>query len=339
MSASPIKNAAPQIRPIWLVATNLQHMELPPTRTPLLTYGLYPLVVGGATLAATLAVRAGTNRAIVTPLVLVTAIAICMLVEWRHPLDRRWSMTARTLGRRDLPFIATGLVIERLAEIAVVAIAQRTVPAAGFGPIGRLPVAVQVVTAIAVFDFAWYCYHRTAHHQPRLWRVHGAHHTPSQLYVLMHGVFHPFDEIIVRFVLALAVFRFVGFTPAATFIALVTIGTVGIISHLNADIRLWALNHLLIGPETHRYHHSANHDGNYGTVTSIWDQVFHTFIFEPLPPTQLGLADPTTYPDPERFLNVVVWPLRRTPQPGLGSLTNSPHPIDHAVASTADRGQ
>ena len=297
-------------------------MDFPPTRTPLLTYGLYPLVVGGAALAAVLAVRSGTNRSAVTPLVLVSAIAICMIVEWRHPLQKRWSMTARNLGRRDLPFIASGLLLERVGEIAVAAIAQRTVRAGGFGPIGRLPLGLQVVASIVVFDLAWYWYHRTAHHRPRLWRVHGAHHTPSQLYVLMHGVFHPFDEIVVRFVLALVVFRFGGFTPAATFIALVIIGTVGIISHLNADVRLWALNHLFIGPETHRYHHSATHNGNYGTVTSIWDQLFHTFVFEPLPPAHLGLTDPDSYPDPEHFLQVVAWPLR-TAVPGV-----TPAPID-----------
>ncbi len=287
-------------------------MDHSPSSTPVLSYGLYPLVVGGAIVAATLAVRAGANRSVVMPAILVTAIGVSMLVEWCHPLDRRWSMTARSLGRRDLPFITIGLVLERLCEVAVLAIARRAVPVDGFGPLGGLPLPAQVMVATLVFDLLWYGYHRLAHRLPRLWRVHGAHHTPSQMYVLMHGVFHPFDELVVRFVLALVVFRFGGFTPDATFIALATIGTVGVISHLNADVRLWALNHILIGPETHRYHHSATHRGNYGTVTSIWDQLFRTFVFEPQPPTQLGLVDPTEYPDPERFLQVLTWPLRRT---------------------------
>jgi len=285
-------------------------MDLPPTRSPLLSYGLYPLVVGAAALAAALAVRADANRSAVMPAILVSAIGICMLVEWRHPLDRRWSMTARSLGRRDLPYITVGLVLERLCEVAVVAIATATVSSRGFGPIGRLPLGAQVVAAIIEFDLLWYWYHRLAHQRPRLWRVHGAHHTPAQMYVLMHGVFHPFDELVVRFVLALVVFRFGGFTPNATFIALAIIGAVGVISHLNADIRLWAFNHILIGPETHRYHHSANHNGNYGTVTSIWDQLFHTFVFEPVPPARLGLVNPGDYPDPEQFLRVLAWPLR-----------------------------
>jgi hypothetical protein len=125
--------------------------------------------------------------------------------------------------------------------------------------------------------------------------------------------------------------RFGGFAPAAAFVALATIGTVGIVSHLNADVRLWAFNHLLIGPETHRYHHSANHHGKYGTVTSVWDQLFHTFVFEPVPPTDLGLADPTTYPNPERFVTVVTWPLRRTEPPAPAPSRSSSDPAGLAA--------
>jgi sterol desaturase/sphingolipid hydroxylase (fatty acid hydroxylase superfamily) len=286
-------------------------MSISFARTSLVTYGLYPLVVGGATIAAALTVSQRGDRSAVMPLILVSAITISMAAEWRFPLDRRWSMTAHSLGRRDLPYIGLGLIIERASEVAVAAIASQTVPANGFGPVGRLPLAVQVVLAIVVFDLAWYTYHRVAHRSLRLWRVHGAHHSPSQLYVLMHGVFHPFDELVVRFVLGLVVFRFVGFTPNATFVALVIIGTVGIISHTNADIRIWAFNHLLIGPETHRYHHSADHNGNYGTVTSIWDQAFGTFVFNPEPPARLGLFAAADYPDPQRFLTVLAWPFRQ----------------------------
>ena len=314
-SAAPIKHLAGEVERATTTSGDAQHMDLPPADTRVLTYGLFPLVVGGGGLAAALAVRADVSRSAAMPAILVTTIAICMLVEWRHPLDRRWSMTARSLGRRDLPYLGLGLVVERVCEIAVAGIVAATVSEDGFGPIAHLPLGFQVVAAMLGFDLLWYWYHRIAHERPRLWRIHGAHHTPPQMYVLMHGVFHPFDELVVRFVLALAVFRFGGFTPDAIFISLAIIGSVGIISHLNADVRLWAFNHLFIGPETHRYHHSATHEGNFGSVTSVWDQVFHTFVFAPTPPTRLGLADPASYPDPEHFLEVLAWPLRTTPRP------------------------
>lgn len=285
-------------------------MDRPAPSTPLLTYGLYPLIVVGATAAAVVARRRDVPATAAMPVILVSAIVISMLAEWRFPLEQRWSMTARTLGRRDLPYLGLGLVVERVCEVAVAAIATATVPADGFGPLARLPIGVQVVAAVLAFDLLWYAYHRTAHVRPRLWRVHGTHHTPSQMYVLMHGVFHPFDELVVRFVITLVVFRFGGVTPDATFVSLALIGAVGIVSHANADVRIWAFNHLLIGPETHRIHHSASHRGNYGAVTSVWDQLFGTFVFDPAPPPALGLAPGADLPDPEDFVQTLVWPLR-----------------------------
>ena len=277
------------------------------------TYGLFPLLLGAAVVAVAAASTPDARVARI-PLVLVATIGIAMIVERWRPLERRWGMTARGLGRRDLPYIGAGLVLERVSEIAVAAIARRTLPRGGFGPAAQLPMGLQVVVAIVAFDLLWYAYHRAAHGHDRLWRVHGAHHAPGQLYVLVHGVFHPFDELVVRFVLALAVYRFGGFSPMATPIALTIVGVIGILSHVNADVRLWALNHVFVGPETHRYHHSADHQVNFGTATSLWDQVFGTFHFAPTPPARLGLARPEAYPDIERFHRVLVWPLQRERQ-------------------------
>ena len=289
-------------------------------------YLFYPVVLTAATATAWLATHTGTEPSKALPPILVTTILLSMLYEWQHPLKAEWKMTRRTLTRRDLPFIVLGLVIERVCEVAVAAIAERTVPVNGFGPMGSLPLPLQIVAAILAFDFLWYWYHRATHRNARLWRVHGAHHSPSQMYVLMHGVFHPFDELVVRFALALVIFRFGGFTPQATMISLAIIGVVGIISHANGDIRLWALNHLLIGPETHRIHHSASHDGNFGATTSVWDQVFGTFVFQPESPEALGLADPTSYPDPERFHDVLLWPFRHGSETGTSRPSRGPRP-------------
>lgn len=295
-------------------------MELPPSRTPLLSYAFQPAVMVMATTVAAMAVRFDLPRPVVLPAVLVSTIALCLLVEWRHPLDGRWSMTARSLAGRDLPYLATGLAVERACEALVAVVTVRLVSRQGFGPVGALPIGLQVVLAVLGFDLAWYWYHRVAHRRARLWRVHGAHHAPAQMYTLAHGVFHPLDQFVVRFVLALGVFRLGGFSRDATFVALVLIGAVGIVSHVNADVRLWAGNHLFVGPETHRYHHSATHEGNYGAMTTLWDQVFHTFVFEPQPPAALGLADPSSYPAPEGFWRVMAWPFRPTGAQSTGRL-------------------
>jgi sterol desaturase/sphingolipid hydroxylase (fatty acid hydroxylase superfamily) len=277
-----------------------------------ITYGLYPGLVGGGFLFGVFAIRSGMNRSVVLPAVLFPSIVVSILVEWRYPLKRKWSMTKRTVFRRDVPYLVIASIVARASEAAVTEVARRSLPNDGFGVVAKLPLALQVILAVLLFDLLWYGYHRFAHSSGRLWRVHGAHHAPSQMYVLMHGVFHPFDELFVRFVLGLVVFRFVGFRPDASFLAVLLIGSVGIVSHINADIRIWALNHVFIGPELHRYHHSASHRGNYGTVTSIWDQLFGTFTFFSQPPLALGLAHSTDYPNPESIGRVLLWPLRST---------------------------
>jgi sterol desaturase/sphingolipid hydroxylase (fatty acid hydroxylase superfamily) len=150
----------------------------------------------------------------------------------------------------------------------------------------------QAAFALLALDLLWYAYHRTAYTFARLWRVHGLHHSPSQLYVLMHQVFNPIDLLVSRFVISLIVFKFTGIRPDAAFIAIAVLSLQQTVSHVNSDLRTGWLNYLLIGTETHRYHHAAAEQGNYGSVVPIWDMLFGTFIYQPHRiPGQLGLAD------------------------------------------------
>lgn len=185
-------------------------------------------------------------------------------------------------------------------------------PTDGFGPLGRLPLLGQAMYALLALDLLWYGYHRAAHTLSRLWRVHALHHSPSQLYVLMHQVFHPVDLLVSRFVIALVVFKFGGIGLDAAFIAIVVLGLQQTVSHVNSDLRAGWLNYLLIGTETHRWHHTAGERRNYGSVIPLWDILFGTFVYRPHRlPDQLGLDHPAAYPDPRRFHVALAWPFRR----------------------------
>jgi hypothetical protein len=51
-------------------------------------------------------------------------------------------------------------------------------------------------------------------------------------------------------------------------------------------------------------------------VIPLWDIVFGTFIYEPSRvPARLGLDDPSTYPDPARFHETLLWPFRSATLP------------------------
>ena len=295
-------------------------VELDRPTSPLVTYGWYPaLAVVGIALGARRgpgADRAGGRG---------WRIRSACRVRHRSrrvaaPLEQRWRMTGRSFFRRDLPFLGVDLILERVGEAVAALIAVSLLPSDGYGPLAQLPLLVQALVGLALFDVCWYHYHRFAHTNDRLWRVHGAHHSPSQLYVFMHGVFHPFDVIVIRVVITITVFGLSGITPNAVFIALLVMSLQGTLSHANIDLRVGPINYALMGNQAHRYHHSADHHGNYSSVLTVWDLLFGTFLYRPhAVPERIGLGDPADYPNPEHFHEVVAWPLRRSdsaPAPG-----------------------
>ncbi|WP_329144558.1 sterol desaturase family protein [Streptomyces sp. NBC_01456] len=288
-------------------------MELDKPARPVLTYGTYPLLAAATTVIAWAAVthQLAIPRGAAIALLTICTIAVAFTVERVNPMLDRWGMTRDSFVGRDLPFIGLAFMVEQVATMGVSFVAAQLVPDGGFGPITRLPLLVQALLVLLALDLLWYGYHRTAHTIPRLWRAHGVHHAPSQLYMFMHPVFHPIDLLVSRFVISLLVFRFSGATPDAAFLVLMALNLQQTISHVNADIRTGPLNYLLIGAETHRWHHGAGERVNYGSVLAIWDIAFGTFMYEPRRvPGRLGLDDPASYPDPRRFLATLAWPFR-----------------------------
>ncbi|HET9171617.1 MAG TPA: sterol desaturase family protein [Actinospica sp.] len=288
-------------------------MELDRPTRPLLTYGTYPALAIVTAAALWAALRWNLDRSAVIGVLTAVTIVAAFTVERINPLHDRWSMTKAGFLGRDLPFIGLAVVVEQLATAGVSLVAASTMPRAGFGPLARTPLLVQAAFALVALDLLWYGYHRAAHRISRLWRVHGLHHSPSQLYVLMHQVFHPFDLLVSRFVISLIVFKATGISPDAVFIAIAVLGLQQTVSHVNSDLRVGRLNYVLIGAETHRYHHAVEERGNYGSVVAIWDILFGTFIYDPRRiPSAFGLDDPDSFPDPRRFHAALAWPFRRT---------------------------
>lgn len=286
-------------------------MELNRPTRPLLTYGTYPFLALVTAAGLWSALRWNLDRDAVIGVLTAVTILVVFTVERVNPLHDRWAMTKAGFLGRDLPFIGLAVVVEQIATAGVSLVAAATMPQNGFGPLARTPLLVQAVFALLALDLLWYGYHRAAHSMSRLWRVHGLHHAPSQLYVLMHQVFHPFDLLVSRFLISLIVFKTTGMSPDAAFLAIAVVGLQQTVSHVNSDLRVGTLNYVLIGTETHRYHHAAHERGNYGEVVAIWDIAFGTFLYQPRRvPDAFGLDDPASFPDPRRFHAALAWPFR-----------------------------
>lgn len=283
-------------------------------------WGLNPLLlawVGGCVawglhhpedLAVVLAVKAGV------------LVSLLLVLEQLVPYERRWGMTWRHLWRRDLVFIALNGGTLALLGWGLAALSIE-VAARSQGVAASWPLAVQVGVGLLAFEALQYSTHYWMHKGRGplgnfLWRTHAIHHLPQQLYVVMHAVFHPFNAIIVRLLVQLLPVWLLGYDPTAAFVIGSIVALQGTVSHLNLDVRAGWLNYVLVGPELHRYHHSAEgqNAANLGSTLAIFDLVFGTFEYRPgVPPRALGLREEDGYPGQHAPLQSALFPLSLRP--------------------------
>ncbi len=281
-------------------------------------YGLYPLLFAAMLGYAALELHQPAGKfGSYYGIYLTVLVAVMLSVETLHPLRAEWRMTKASFFRRDLPYMAIGgLTLVLVNYLAGWAILHFGVTRGGV--FAELPLLPAVVLALLIPDFIWYWVHRISHEGRGrlgrwLWTIHIAHHLPQQVYLLMHGVAHPLNTIIVRAIMTVPLFL-LGFTVEALFIANLVVGLQGFVSHFNVDIRAGWVNHFLMGTELHRYHHSADpaEAKNYGAVVTLWDQLFGTYFHRPgAVARRLGIERPEQYPADREVWKVLVLPFRR----------------------------
>lgn len=243
-----------------------------------------------------------------------TLVAVCILLELVIPYQRLWSMTWRSFFT-DLVYIA--LNASTLAAItALFGLAAIRLAGDANGIAAAWPFWAQCAVILLVFEAINYTIHR-AMHEGRgrfgafLWRVHAAHHMPDRVYVVMHAVFHPLNAVILRPLAMILPVWVLGYDPLVVTLFVMVNGMHGLVSHFNVDLRMGWFNYLFVGPELHRYHHSANFDEakNYGATLSVYDQIFGTFVYRPgVPPERLGVPASLGFPHYRNILSVMKLP-------------------------------
>lgn len=277
----------------------------------------YPVGLGGAVMllvaGSTMAVPIGVVSYLV---VAAAALAIVVLERWR-PYRWDWQPHGKDVGN-DALFLAT---VQILVPLAV-----STAALFVLGTLGRdlelsiqswwphhWPVVAQVMLMLTLGDVLRYWMHRAFHRGQRLWRLHAVHHSPHRLYWLNVGRFHPLEKA-TQLVVDSLPFVLVGVSEQVLAGYFVFYAVNGFFQHSNCRVRLGALNHLISGPELHRWHHStviAESDSNFGNNLIIWDTLFGTrFLPADREVGELGLLN-RRYPD--GFLAQMVSPF----QPGL----------------------
>jgi len=301
-------------------ATTITALPVGSTRGTWMMRAAYPLLWLWLVACAAVALHEGDQLTTVTAVKGLVVFVFLFALELIYPLDPRWGITWKYFLRRDAVLAAVNMGTSAVVTYGLLLLAIGTAESS-HGVMTGQPLWLQVICGLLVFELLQYTVHRSMHLSGGpvtrfLWRTHAIHHLPQQLYLIMHIVFHPLNLVIVRLAVQLSPVWLLGFDPMAVFLYGSIIGLHGTISHLNFDLRMGFMNYLFVGPELHRYHHSAaNHEAqNYGAALSLFDQLFGTFHYTPgRHPAALGLSQADGYPGQTQPLAALLFPFRAGP--------------------------
>jgi len=176
--------------------------------------------------------------------------------------------------------------------------------------IGAQPLWLQLLEALVLADLFAYGSHRLFHAVPVLWRFHAIHHSSEQLDWLAGSRLHLVDIVVTRAV-AFVPLYLMGFEPGALYPYLVFASLQAVFVHANVRFRFGPIRHLLVTPQFHHWHHTAEPhavDRNFAIHLPVIDWIFGTHH---LPkndwPEHYGIEERTV---PEGWWAQLVFPFR-----------------------------
>ena len=212
-----------------------------------------------------------------------------VMALWEVEAPRRRLAFSRFLRwSNNLGIVALNTIVLRLlfplATVGMAVVAKQS----GWGLLNiiTLPDWLVVVLAVIALDFAIWLQHVLVHFVPVLWRLHRMHHAALDYDVTTGARFHPI-EIAFSMGLRLMVVSSLGAPPLAVLIFEVVLNASAMFNHGNVkipDVIDRALRLLIVTPDMHRVHHSADPietNSNYGFCLAIWDRLFGTYRNQP----------------------------------------------------------
>ncbi len=162
------------------------------------------------------------------------------------------------------------------------------------------PLWAQLALFLVTHDLYIYWFHRWQHKSPMLWRIHEAHHSPTEVDWLSGSRSHAF-EILINQTIEFMPIVLLGAPPELALMKGTIDAVWGMWIHANVDVRSGWLQKIINGPEMHRWHHAAEYTGdgfNFGTKLAVWDWLFGTAYLPAHKPPRYGLDSPF----PQHFL-------------------------------------
>jgi len=274
----------------------------------------FPVILGGAVVAAVLMLDAGVSPLTVVITIAPVAAGLVIVLERVIPFRREWNVSRGDFRTDCLHLVLSAWVVESVPAIAHGALVVGAATLAG--ALGRAPwpiawpTAAQVALALVVSELFHYSVHRALHRFGPLWRLHAIHHSSERLYWLNATRVHPLEGLL-HIATGATAMVLLGVPARVLAIHAVILGVARVFQHANVDVRIGPLNLIVSSTEVHRFHHSterAEVEANYGTVLLVWDWILGTRRAVPPASGPVRIGGPKL---PAGWLGQVLWSFRR----------------------------
>ena len=211
---------------------------------------------------------------------LIGAIAFGLLAETLKPLRktagvplRRWLQNLGLALLNDMMMLWLGPLIYQLTRENLLAAHPGLLTSWNIGFAGAL------LSLFLLLELLAYGLHRLSHSNSWLWRLHAVHHSDVDFDVTTAERHHP-AEVLISAVAILPVLLILQPDISVVIVYSLLHTVLNILTHANVSLGTTVqkyLGWLLVTPDFHRVHHSADRqytNSNYGTVCALYDHLF-----------------------------------------------------------------
>ena len=219
----------------------------------------------------------------IKPLLILLALVVIFALEGAFP----YYQGRRARVRHAIPHVLTAIINGLLSRFVLAGVTIKAIAWAEGNSLGlvsrlSLPASAETFLLFALFDIWTYFWHMANHRIGLLWRFHRAHHADTDMDATTALRFHPGELVFSTFVrLPIVILLGMSFAQLVIFEILLNLST--LFHHSNLAVpEKWdrALRIVMVTPNMHRVHHSAERfetDSNFTSLLSTWDRLYRTF--------------------------------------------------------------
>ena len=216
----------------------------------------------------------------------------------------------------DLLYWHQGVLLQIVSVPAAIVLIDRwlwsSMPGPWWPSLTTLPMWLQVIGAVWLYDLVVYWRHRSEHALGALWSFHVVHHSAQQIDILTTLRLHPLE--IVYASLTGAVVLMAGFDLQATASGYAVYTAWNYFIHMNVRVRFpGILKYLLVSPFMHHWHHATEREAagkNIGVLFAWNDWLFGTAYHPEQWPSSAGIDVPAAQRMPQNYWRQLAYPFQ-----------------------------